>query len=192
MCVFVCVSVFGTMALSRTTSINNQNPMLWGFWTMSSPVNQLLTTSSTINQDSALWGFWIMSNPGSRFLDLRNTVYIQAIPTLWGCWIMSRPVSRVLVIHYTTTPQPNTPTSYLLACRFRRWVGLLARTLRGFPYQSQIKSPAIRPPQVGNDGKAGPPGYVGKTATKPLCFALSNLPSSYNHSCNGTNFFACS
>ena len=97
-------------------------------------------------------------------------------------------VGRVLVIHYTTTPQPNTPTSYLLACRFRRWVGLLARTLRGFPYRSQIKSPAIRPPQVGNEGKAGPPGYVGKTATKPLCFALSNLPSSYNHSCNGTNF----
>ena len=139
---------------------------------MSRPVSRVLVilytttaTTSTINQDPALWGFWIMSNPGSRFLDFLNTVYIQAIPTLWGFCIVSRPVSRVLVILYTTTPQPNTPTSYLLACRFRRWVGLLARTLRGFP--NQIKSPAIRPPQVGNDGKAGPPGYVGKTATKP-------------------------
>ena len=167
-CVCVCVCVCGTVALCYTTSINNQNPLLWGFWTMSSPVNRILATTSTINQDPALWGFWILSNHGSRFLDLLNTVYIQAIPTLWGFCIMSRPVSRVLVILYTTTPQPNTPTSYLLACRFRRWVGLLARTLQGFPNQSQIKSPAIRPLQVGNDGKAGPPGYVGKTATKPL------------------------
>ena len=135
---------------------------------MSSPVNRILATTSTINQDPAMWGFWIMSSPGSRFLDLLNTFYIQAIPTLWGFWIMSRPVSRVFALLYTTTPQPNTPTSYLPACRFRRWVGLLARTLRGFPNQSQIKSPAIRPPQVGNDGKAGPPGYVGKTATQPL------------------------
>ena len=81
---------------------------------------------------------------------------------------MSRPVSGELVILYRTTPQPNTPTNYLPACRFRRWVGLLARTLRGFPNKSQIKSPAIQPPQVGKDGKAGPPGYVGKTAIEPL------------------------
>ena len=46
--------------------------------------------------------------------------------------------------------------------------GRYTTTLRGFPIQSQIKSPAIRPLQVGNDGKAGPPGYVGKTATQPL------------------------
>ena len=165
MCVCVCVCVCGTVALWYITSINNQNPVLWGFWTMSSPLNRILAATSTINQALVLWGFRIMSNPGSRFLDLLNTVYIQATPTLWGFCIMSRPV---LVILYTTTPQPNTPTSYLLACRFRRWVGLLARTPRGFPNQSQIKSPAIRPPQVANDGKAGPRGYVGKTATKPL------------------------
>ena len=192
----VCVCVCGTVALWYTTSINNQNPVLWGFWTMSSPVNRILATTSTINQDPALWRFWIMSNHGSRFLDRLNTVYIQAKPTLWGFCIMSRPVSRVLVILYTTTPQPNTPTSYLPACRFRRWVGLLARTLRGFPNQSQIKSPVIRPPQVGNDGKAGPPGYVGKTATETpvsfvlqVHFTLSNLPSSYNPNWNETKFF---
>ena len=167
MCVFVCVSVCGTMALSRTTSINNQNPMLWGFWTMSSPVNQLLTTSSTINQDSALWGFWIMSNPGSRFFDLRNTVYIQAIPTLWGCWIMSRPVSRVLVIHYTTTPQPNTPTGYLLACRFRRWVGLLARTLRGFPYQAKSKVRPYGPRKSGTTARRGLQGTSERPPQNP-------------------------
>ena len=81
---------------------------------------------------------------------------------------MSRPVSRVLVLLNTTMRQPNIPTSYLPACHFRRWVGLPAKTLRGFPNQSQIKSPANRPPQDGNDGKAGPLGYVGKTATQPL------------------------
>ena len=90
------------------------------------------------------------------------------IPTLWAFWIMSHPVSGMLVLLYTTTHQPNTPTSYLTACHIQIWVGLLARTLQGFPNQSQIKSPAIRPTQVGNDGKAGPPGYVGKTATQPL------------------------
>ena len=115
-CVCVCVCVCGTVAMWYTTSINNQNPVLWGFWTMSSPVNRILATTSTINQDPAMWGFWIMSNPGSRFLDLFNTVYIQAIPTLWGFCIMSRPDSRVLLILYTTPPQPNTPTSYLLTC----------------------------------------------------------------------------
>ena len=167
-CVCVCVCLCLCVSLWLTTSINNQDPMLWGFGTMSSPVNRILATTSTINQDPAMWGFWIMSRPGSRFLDLLNIFYIQAIPTLWGFWIMPRHVNRVLVILYTTTPQPNTPTSYLPACRFWRWIGLLARTLRGFPNQSQIKSPAIRPPQVGNDGKAGPPGYAGKTATQPL------------------------
>ena len=103
-------------------------------------------TTSTINQDPSPWRFWIMSSPGSRFLVLLNTVCIQAIPKLWGFWIMSRPFSCMLVFLDTTTLQPKTPTGSLLACRVRRWVGLLARTLRGFPNQSQIKSPAIGPP----------------------------------------------
>ena len=86
----VCVCVCLCISLWLTTSINNQDPMLWGFGTESSLVNQILATTSTINQDPAMWGFWIMSSPSSRFLDLLNTFYIQAIPTLWGFWIMSR------------------------------------------------------------------------------------------------------
>ena len=163
MCVCVCVCHCGAAPPSTTKTRCcgdlGQCPVLAiGFWGQPPPSTKI----------PALWGFWIVSSPGSLFLDLLNTVCIQAIPTLWGFWILSRPVSRVLVILYTTTPQPHTPTSYLPACRFRRWVGLLTRTLRGFPNQSQIKSVAIQPPQVGNDGKAGPPGYVGKPATQPL------------------------
>ena len=115
-CVCVCAYVCVCVSLWCTTSINNRNPMLWGFGTMSSPINHILATTSTTNQDLALWGFWIMSSPGSRFLVLLNTVYRQAIPTLCAFWIMSRFVSRVLVLLYTTTRQPNTPTNYQPAC----------------------------------------------------------------------------
>ena len=172
MVIFICVCVCVCLCVSLwlTTSINNQDPMLWGFGTMSSPVNRILATTSTINQDPAMWGVWIMSSPGSRFLDLLNTFYIQAIPTLWGCCIMSRPVSRVLVILYTTTPQPNTPTSYLLACRLRRWVGLLARTLRGFPNRSQIK---FGPRKSGTTARRGLQGTSERPPLNPFILGFA-------------------
>ena len=133
---------------------------------------QLRRTTSINNQDPVLWGFWIMSSPSSRFLVLLHTVDKQAIPTLWGFWTMSRRVSCMLVVLCTTTRQPNPPTSYLPTCRIRRWVGRLARTLRAFQLKAKSKVWPLGPwpLQVGNDGNVGPLGYVqgGRPAPGPI------------------------